>query len=102
MMSAACDSNSSRNSIRSWMRSPVATGRSTFPATLASAFRFSGGTGSSSQAGRNGAISRAIRTAVDGLNRPCISSISSASGPIASRTASIRETAYRVSSWPSS
>lgn len=93
MMSAACDSKSSRNSIRSWMRSPVAIGMSTFSATLDSALRFSGGTGSSSQAGLNGAISRAIRTAVDGLNRPCISSISSVSGPMASRTASMRDTA---------
>ncbi len=84
------------------MRSPVAIGTSTLPATLASALRFSGGTGSSSQAGRNGAISWAIRTAVEGLKRPCISSISSVSGPMASRTASMSDTEYRVSSWPSS
>ena len=78
--------------MRSWMRSPVATGMSTLAATFSSAFRFSGGTGSSSQAGRYGASSRASRTAVDGENRPCISSMSSVSGPIASRTASISDT----------
>ncbi len=93
MMSTAWLSNSSRNSIRSWIRSPVATGMSTLAATFSSALRFSGGTGSSSQAGLNGASSRASRTAVAGEKRPCISSISSASGPMASRTASMRETA---------
>lgn len=102
MMSAAWLSNSSRNSIRSWIRSPVATGMSTFAATFSSALRFSGGTGSSSHAGLKGARSRASRMAVEGENRPCISSISSASGPIASRTASISDTAYRLCSWSSS
>src|SRR5207248_2369618 len=39
------------NSCLTWMRSPVATGIRTCAATLASAFRFSGGTGSSIQEG---------------------------------------------------
>ncbi len=101
-MSAAWDSKSSRNSIRSWIRSPVAIGRSTFSATFDRALRFSGGTGSSSHAGRNGASSRASRTAVEGEKRPCISTISSVSGPMASRTASMSATASRERSASSS
>lgn len=80
----------------------MATGMSTLAATFSSAFRFSGGQGSSSHAGLKGARSLARRMAVAGEKRPCISSISSASGPMASRTASIRETAYMLCSWSSS
>lgn len=75
---------------------------STLAATFSSALRFSGGTGSSSHAGLKGASSWASRTAVDGEKRPCISSISSVSGPIASRTASMSDTEYSVAAWSSS
>ena len=61
-------------------------------ATLARALRFSGGQGSSSQAGLNGASSLGQPDGGGGEKRPCISSSSSASGPMASRTASTRET----------
>src|SRR6266581_3695038 len=61
------------------------------------AARFSGGTGSSIQEGLNGSSSRAISIAVTGLKRPCISTSSSASGPMASRTASTRATACNFS-----
>ena len=93
MMSAACDSNSSRNSIRSWMRSPVAIGSVDLLGDLRQRLEVLR-RHRLLQPGRAGtAPARAAsRTAVGGLKRPCISSISSASGPIASRTASISET----------
>ena len=53
-------------------------------ATFAGARRFSGGTGSSIQPGRNGARALVIAIAVTGLNRPCISMKISVSGPTAS------------------
>src|ERR1044072_5109385 len=43
MMSTDCASNSSRNSIRSWMRSPVAIGRVGFFRALPTALLFSRG-----------------------------------------------------------
>ena len=98
MMSAAWSSNSSRNSMRSWMRSPVAIGSRVCAATFASALRFSGGHRLLQPARVERRQHRwRAGSAVAGQNRPCISSISSASGPIASRTASISETECSVS-----
>src|ERR1700730_8349628 len=64
--SAAARSNSSRNSCRTWMRSPVATGIDTRWATFSSAARFSGGTGSSIHEGLKRSRSRAREIAVAG------------------------------------
>ena len=69
---------------------------------LASASRFSGGTGSSIHAGSNGSSSPATRIASCGAKRPCISTRISTSGPTASRTASTSATERIRSSWVSS
>ena len=80
----------------------MATGTLIFAAARASASALSGGTGSSTQAGSYGSSDRAISMAVAGLNRPCISTRISTSGPTASRTASTSETASRFSAGSSS
>src|SRR5438552_5844154 len=102
MMSAARRSKISRNSCRTWMRSPVATGTFTLRATFTSELMLSGGTGSSIQPGRYGSSSRAIAMACAGGKRPCISTKTSPSGPTPSRAASTSAIARRSSACGSS
>ena len=97
-MSAACFSNTSRNSNLVYSSSPVTTGIFILRRTSASASMFSASTGSSYQNGRYCSISSAMRTACIGASRRCISTSISTSGPTASRTALTFATAARSTS----
>ena len=83
-------------------RSPVAIGSRVACRTRRVASGFSGGTGSSIHSGRNTSSAPATRTAVEGVNRPCISIMICTSLPTASRTAATISSARRSSAGDSS